>query len=54
MPERYMLSRVIRAKLLTEGRPCRGGKSACPFEIFAVFVVLFFFSAPSRLATPTV
>jgi hypothetical protein len=34
-------------------RSCRGGKSACPFEVFAVFVVPFFFSAPSRLATPT-
>ncbi len=31
---------------------CRGGKSACPFEVFEVFEVHFFFSAPSRLATP--
>jgi hypothetical protein len=41
----------MSAALLAEGRPCRGGKSACPFEVFAV---AFFFSAPSRLATPTV
>ena len=33
---------------------CRGGKSACPFEVFEIFVVHFFFSAPSRLGTPTV
>jgi hypothetical protein len=42
------------AALRAEGRPCRGGKSACPFEVFAVFVVPFFLAAPSRLATPAV
>jgi hypothetical protein len=40
--------------MLAEGRPCRGGKSACPFEVFEVFVVCLFSFTPSLLAAVTV